>query len=468
MINNLSGFVGIVSVNIVFIPLYYFFVCQKEFIRSKLGNIFLFRNKISDFIAHFIGMNIANYSNMIANRKVLYRLYQTPKQDMGLHTMFETHRKHYNNARQTRIDAYKNEQRSVSYYDQAKETTQLRKINPELAACNAQSLQVTLKRLDLAFKAFFRRYKAGEKAGFPRYKTKELFKGWGYASHGDGWKFEVTGKRKASLRISGIGVIKTRGKARTPGIPKTLEIIRRNGKWYAAVTFVCEPKRERGTKTLGMDWGLEHFATLVDKDTGAVEKIKAPMPLKNSLKKLKAAQQELSRKKLGSKRRLKAKQRVVAIHEKIANQRTDFLHKQSAKLIADSKIFITEELDVKSMAEDKSKCRGFHRNTLDSSPATFLAMLRTKAQEAACVYYEVETKIVKPTQTCSRCGHQKPKTLKERVHNCEQCGFKHERDVNSVLVMFKDFESKGLAPRRATQPRVATKRETPSIAASAA
>ena len=433
-----------------------------------LGNISLFCNKISDFIAYFIGIDIANYSSMTANRKVLYRLYQTPTQESGLDLMFEVHRKFYNDARQERIDTYKNEQRSVSYYDQAKETTQLRKNKPELAACNAQSLQVTLKRLDLAFKAFFRRCKAGEKAGFPRYKTKDLFKGWGYASHGDGWKFEVTGKRKASLRISGIGMIKTRGKARTPGIPKTLEIIRRNGKWYAAVTFACEPKRDHGNKTLGMDWGLTHFATLVDKDTGEISKIKAPMPLKNSLKKLKAAQQELARKKRGSKRCLKAKKRVIAIHEKIANQRTDFLHKQSAKLIADSKIFITEELDVKPMAEDKSKCRGFHRNTLDSSPATFLAMLRTKAQEAACVYYEVETKKVKPTQTCSRCGHQKPKTLNERVHNCEQCGFKHERDVNSVLVMFKDFESKGLAPRRATQPRMATKRETPSIAANAA
>ena len=404
---------------------------------------------------------------MQVNRKVLYRLYQTPKQELGLQHTFDVHREFYNNARQKRVDVYKNEQRSVSFAEQCRETTALRAINPELAACNAQSLQVTLKRLDLAFKAFYRRCKTGEIPGFPRFKTHDLFKGWGYKAHGDGWKFQVTGKRKASLRISGIGTIKTRGKARTPGIPKTLEIIHRNGKWYASVTFLCEPKRKHGNKTLGMDWGLTHFATLVDKDTGDVEKIKNPLPLKQSLKKLKAAQQILARKKRGSKRRQKIKKQILAIHEKVANQRKDFLHKQSAKLIADSKIFITEELDVKSMAEDETKCKGFHRNTLDSSPATFLAMLRTKAQEAACVYYEVETKKVKPTQTCSQCGHQKPKTLKDRTHICEKCEFTMDRDENSVWVMFKDFASKGLAPRRVTQSSVTTKRETLSIAANA-
>jgi len=404
---------------------------------------------------------------MPVKRKVLYRLYPTPKQELELQRIFEIHRGFYNNARQQRIDAWKNEQRSVSYYEQAKETTQLRKANPTLEACNAQSLQVTLKRLQLAFEAFFRRCKAGEKPGFPRYKTSDLFKGWGYATHGDGWKFSVEGKRKASLRLSGVGTIKTRGKARTPGLPKTMEIIRRNSKWYVSITMVCEPKRDHGAATKALDWGLKHFATLVD-DAGNIEKIDAPMPLKASLKKLKAAQRALSRKKRGSKRRAKAKKLIAAIHEKACNQRTDFLHKQSAKLIAECVVVVTESLNVKSMVEDKRKSRGLHRNTMDSAPATFLAMLRTKAMEAACVYYEVDTKTVKPTQTCSQCGTQKPKTLAERTHACEKCGFTCDRDVNSALVMLQAFAGKGLAPRRATRSCAATKRETPPIAANAA
>lgn len=404
---------------------------------------------------------------MPAKRKVLYRLYPTPKQELELQRMFEIHREFYNNARQQRIDAWKTDETSLSFAGQCRETTRLRAVNPTLAACNAQSLQVTLKRLDLAFRAFFRRCKAGEKPGFPRYKTQDLFKGWGYKDHGDGWKFQVIGKRKASLRLSGIGTIRTRGKARNAGLPKTIEIIRRNDKWYASITIICEPRRSHGAKIQALDWGLKHFATLVDSD-GNVTKTDAPMPLKQSSKKLKAAQQTLFRKKRGSKRRAKIKKLIAAIHEKIGNQRLDFLHKQSAKLIAESAVVVTESLDVKSMVEDKSKSRGLHRNTLDSAPATFLVMLRTKAEEAACVYYEVDTKSVKPTQTCSQCGNQKQKALSERTHACEKCGFTCDRDVNSALVMLKTFAGKGLAPRGATRPCVVTKRETPPIAANAA
>lgn len=397
------------------------------------------------------------------NRKVLYRLYPTPKQETALQRTFEIHREFYNNARQTRINTWKNEQRSVSFAEQCCDTTKLRAAIPALAECNAQSLQVTLRRVDLAFQGFFRRCKAGEKTGFPRYKTPDLFKGWGYKDHGNGWKFNIDGKRKASLRLSGIGNIHMRGKARNIGLPKTMEVIRRNARWYASVTITCEPKRSHGSKTQAFDWGLQHFATAVD-NAGNVAKLDAPMPLKASLKKLRSAQQDLSRKKRGSKRRVKAKRLIASIHEKACNQRADFLHKQSAKLIAESAVVVTESLNVKSMVEDKRKSRGLHRNTMDSAPATFLAMLRTKAQEAACVYHEVDTKTVKPTQTCSHCGAQKQKTLAERTHACEKCGFTCDRDVNSALVMLKDFVGKGLTPRGSARPYVVKKRETQSIA----
>lgn len=379
---------------------------------------------------------------------------------------FEMHREFYNNARKTRIDTYKNEQRSVSFAEQCRDTTHLRSVNPALAECNAQSLQVTLKRLDLAFQGFFRRCKAGEKAGFPRYKTSDLFKGWGYKTHGDGWKFTVEGKRKASLRLSGVGNIRTRGKARTPGTPKTMEIIRRNDKWYASVTMVCEPQRDHGNKTKALDWGTTHFMTSVDTD-GNIEIADCPMPLRTSLKKLKTLQQALSRKKKGSRGYNKCKKEIANLHEKISNQRMDFLHKESAKLVDDCAVIITESLDVKSMVEDKSKSRGLHRNIMDTSPATYFAMTRTKAQEAACTYYEVDTRKVKPTQRCSQCWNVEPKTLNQRMHVCAKCGFTAPRDVNAALVMLKAFAGKGLAPRGASRPRKATKRETPPIVATA-
>ena len=225
--------------------------------------------------------------------------------------------------------------------------------------------------------------------------------------------------------------------------------------------MVCSPKRNRGTKIQAMDWGLNIFATLVDTD-GNIDRIAHPMPLKKSSKKLKSAMRAKSRKQKGSKRYKLARRRIASLYEKIVNQRNDFLHKQSAKLIASSSVFITEALDIASIQRDKSKSHGLHRNIADSAPATFLEMLRTKAQEAACEYYEIETKTIKPTQTCSECGNQKQKALKERIHNCECCGFTADRDVNAALVMLKTrlSKSKGLALREVSWKLDTTNRET--------
>src|SRR5690606_21338003 len=93
---------------------------------------------------------------------------------------------------------------------------------------NAQSEQVTLKRLDLAFQHFFRRVKKGETPGFPRFKPLHRFKGWGYKTHGDGWRL-ITNERMqhGTLRLSGVGKVPIRGKPRTPGTPKTCEILKK-------------------------------------------------------------------------------------------------------------------------------------------------------------------------------------------------------------------------------------------------
>lgn len=115
---------------------------------------------------------------------------------------------------------------------QAKELTDLRKDEEAYRNLNAQSSQVTLKRLDLAFQSFFRRVKLkANKAGFPRFKAFDRYSGWG-SNHGDGWKLLSGEKGKHGfLRLSGIGHIKIRGKARHIGTPNTCEIQRKDGKW---------------------------------------------------------------------------------------------------------------------------------------------------------------------------------------------------------------------------------------------
>jgi len=122
------------------------------------------------------------------NRKVTYRLYPNATQRERLQEMLGLHQRLYNTALEERIRVYKETGKGLSFADPCKVLTQWRKAVPALAGLNAQSEQVTLKRLHLAFQAFFRRVKNGETPGFPRFKNIHRYPGWGYKTHGDGWK----------------------------------------------------------------------------------------------------------------------------------------------------------------------------------------------------------------------------------------------------------------------------------------
>lgn len=183
-------------------------------------------------------------------------MYPTQVQKTRLSDVLQIHQRLYNLALSERIRLYKEEKKSLSFAAQCKVLTQWRKEDVALTAINAQSLQVTLKRLDLAFQAFFRRVKSGLTPGFPRFKALQRFSGWGYKTHGDGFRLEAE-----KLRLSGIGIIKLRGKARNQGEVKTCEILYKAGKWYATFTIECEPKRSCGKRAIGIDWGVETFVS---------------------------------------------------------------------------------------------------------------------------------------------------------------------------------------------------------------
>ena len=126
------------------------------------------------------------------NRKVTYRLYPNVTQVERLETMRGLHQRLYNTALEERVRVYKETGQGLSFADQCKGLTQWRTVSAGLASLNAQSEQVTLKCLHLAFQAFFRRVKAGETPGFPRFKNIHRYPGWGYkTAHGDGWKWHA-------------------------------------------------------------------------------------------------------------------------------------------------------------------------------------------------------------------------------------------------------------------------------------
>jgi putative transposase len=397
------------------------------------------------------------------SRKVVYRMYPSKRQEAALLDMLGLHQRLYNAALEQRITAYRMRGKSVSAGEQSRELTELRAELPEYAALNAQSAQVTLKRLDLAFQAFFRRVKAGETAGFPRFKSFERFSGWGYKTHGDGFRFTPRdGFQHGKLRLSGVGIIPVRGRARTPGEVATCEIQRKGARWYASFTIKCEPRREAGTQAVGLDWGVETFATLAH-ENGTFSAVENPRFVREAKAKLEAAQRDLARKKRGSRNRKKAVRVVAEIHRRTANKRRDFLHKTSSKIVAARDLIATESLTVTNMTRSAkgtmekpgrnvAQKAGLNREILSTAPSAFLAMLRYKAEEAGSKFVEINARKVKPSQTCSDCGRQRKKTLSERGHVCE-CGCTISRDENGArvnllwaLAQFRREPSERLAP----------------------
>jgi putative transposase len=413
-------------------------------------------------------------------RKVTYRLYPSRRQQNQMLETLRLQQKLYNAALEQRIDAYRRCGVSLNYNDQAHDLTQLRAEFPEYAALNAQSEQVTLKRLERAFKAFFQRVKEGkEKPGFPRFKSFDRYKGWGYAAHGDGWKFLPNEDFvNGTIRMSGIGNIQARGRSRfldeertsrNPGKPKTMEIFRKNDKWYASVTFeTLRPFRASGDTALGIDWGTAKFLTIVD-ETKVPLIVENPRHLKSREDKLKKAQKSLSRKKKGSSNRKKAKKSLANAHERVAWKREDFLHQTSAAIVKSASLIATEALNIRGMTASGGAYKtGLNRSILDTSPGKFFELLEYKALDAGIPYIEVPTRKVKPSQTCSGCGHAEKKQLSDRVHDCKKCGLVLDRDVNTAIVIL-NFAMTGFVtgrePALSVESKVtcSLKHETPPI-----
>jgi putative transposase len=368
-------------------------------------------------------------------RKVTYRMYPSESQKILLSDMLGVHQRLYNKALEQRIAVYKETQCSISFYEQCCSLTEWRASDPKLEAVNAQSEQVTLKRLHLAFQAFFRRVKRGEAPGFPRFKAYQRFSGWGYKTHGDGWKLLSNKDMKhGRVRLSGVGNIPLRGKARTAGIPKTAEVFHKSDRWYLSVTLNCAPKRDSGNKAIGLDWGVENFATIVTSDN-TIQIIENQRFGKKLAPKIRQCHKKISQSKKGSKNRLKLISLLGHYYRKLSNQRLDFIHKESSSIINKTRLIATEKLTIKNMtANGGNRKKGLNREILDTTPSAFFKLLKCKAEEAGIDWVEVPTRIVKPSQTCHRCGTTVKKPLSERWHRC-LCGVNCSRDENAAQVM---------------------------------
>ena len=387
-------------------------------------------------------------SDSTQKRKVTYRLYPTARQAESLGALLWRHQQLYNAALEERISAYRNAGKSISYAEQCASLTALRSELPEWAEPNCSSQQMTLRRLDKAYAAFFRRVKAGQTPGFPRFKSLKRFPGFSFKSHGDGWKFTPGAKWKhGTLRISGVGHVSCRGQARQGGRICASEILHRHGEWFLSLTI--EPtdiERERTAhEAIALDWGVETLLSCVT-ESGAATPIENPRWHQSSKERIAALQRCVSRKKRDSNRRKAAAKRLRQAQQKQARRRLDHLHKTSNRIARENALVAMEDLTVKNMTRSASgtveepgknvaQKAGLNREILDTAPALLMQLLRYKVLETGGMWVEAPTKKLKPSQTCPVCGHRHKKSLSDRMHECGKCGHTEPRDTASARVV---------------------------------
>ncbi len=386
------------------------------------------------------------------NRRVTYRMYPTRKQQLALERMHDLHRHLYNACLEERISAWRKCAISIGFVDQCKSLTQVRAENPEYCAINAQSLQVTLKRVHKAYDAFFRRCKAGKKGGFPRFKSKKRFTGWGYKAHGDGFKFAPGRNWKHGvLRISGVGDVKVRGEARTPGQIVSCDIMRKDaGEWHVSLVVACQPHRERTSdKESGLDWGTETYITL-GSDLDTVEQLPNERLWRAQRDALKESQRDLSKRLRGKRTKSAERKRrhLAKQHRKLANRRKNRNHQASARLTKTHSLLVTEALSVANMTrsakgteeapgKNVAQKAGLNREILDTAPADLLKMIQYKAEEADCDLIVLNTRKSKPSQRDPvDLNRVVKKTLAQRTHTLPD-GRVIGRDHAAALVMLR-------------------------------
>jgi putative transposase len=347
-----------------------------------------------------------------------YRLYPSKPQARLLDSTLEICRRWYNQCLAERRYAYQQHGESVGKYQQLAKVKAHKAINPYAKGIHSHVLQIVVSDLDKAFQAFFRRVKAGETPGFPRFKGFNRFSSFGFKQYGNG--FKIDGRR---LKLSGIGRVAVRWHRPLEGTIKTVRITRRAGKWYAC--FACEIEATplpTATTDIGVDVGIASLIT-----TSEGEKEGHPGWYRNAQRKLRVLQRRVARRKKGSARRRKAVLQLQRQHERIANTRKDFLNKLTHRLIARYDRIALEDLRITNMVRN----RHLAKSILDASWGYLVQQLTRKAAEAGRVVLLVDPRYT--SKTCSRCGHIfESLSLADRWINCG-CGLSLDRDHNAAI-----------------------------------
>ena len=353
----------------------------------------------------------------------LYRAKINKQTEANCNQWLNLCRRLYNQSLEQRIKTYKEEGKSVSVYEQMSQLSELKKTFHEFKIVGSQCLQDVLQRLDKAYKSFFQRVKQSNgKPGFPRFKSQNRYDS--FTLKQAGWKLEGR-----YIYIKNVGRFKLFLSRPVEGKIKTVTIRRGStDKWFVAFSCDNVPVKEYHQTNTGVsiDVGIKHF--LVDSQGNSVEN---PKYFRQSEKLLRRRQRSLCRKRKGSNRRNKARLLVAKAHEKVSNQRKDFLHKVANRYINNFQTIYVEDLNIKGMVKN----RHLAKSISDSGWGVFFNFLTYKAEEAGRQVIKVPPH--NTSQICSGCGEKVPKSLSVRIHHCPFCNLVLDRDLNASLNIFR-------------------------------
>jgi len=361
-----------------------------------------------------------------------YRLFPTSAQRTKLESVLELCRWVYNDTLAIRKDIYEQTGKGLSLYDTNKLLTEWKAHKPALKEVHSQVLQNVQERVDLAYQAFFRRVKAGEAPGFPRFKGKGIYDSFTFKQ--SGFKLE-----SAKLFISKVGAVLIKLHRPLCAEIKTLTVQRDAvGNWYACFACDCEvePLPAVG-KVVGVDLGLTTFAYCSDG-----EKIERQRWMKQDAADIARLQRKKERFAKGSPERHKVLRALNHAYQRATNRRRNFAHQASRKLVNEYQVIALEKLDIHGMQSNGN--RRINRSIADVAWGQFVQRTLYKAANAGRVVIQVDPKGT--SQLCSGCHAIVPKDLSVRIHDCPHCGLRIHRDHNAAI----NISARGLASLNAS------------------
>lgn len=325
----------------------------------------------------------------------------------------------WNCALEQRIMLYRQHGIHVGLYDQSKQLTEARRDILEVGDCIRAIQQDVLEKIELAFQAFFRRIKSGEKPGFPRFKSAARYRTF-TQKYDRGRACPLVGD---VVYIPSVGRVRVRLSRPIEGKVKLIQVTHRSDGWY--VTLVCDVLRPVTPpltgQSVGVDVGLTHFATL---STG--EQIANPRHVKKELKKIRRTSRAINRRKKGSENRKKSRKRMSEIMLTLTRRRGDFHHKVALDLVRRFDVIAVEDLKIQSMIDSPN----YKASIADVGWGIFFRTLERKAEKAGRIFVRKEPAYT--SQTCSNCGARKQIPKGPYTYRCP-CGLTLDRDWNAAI-----------------------------------